>query len=59
MIGSRPEGLLAVPLVSTQEAVSALASIIVGLLQANLGVLDIGKWNAKDQNRPCITVSKV
>ena len=55
----KPEGLLAVPLVPAQQAVGALASIIVRLLQPHLGVLDIGEGNAKDQDGPCIAVCKV
>lgn len=43
-----PEGLLAVPLVPTQQAVGTLASIVVGLLQAHLGILDVGEGYAKD-----------
>ena len=54
-----PEGLLAVPLVATQQPVCALASIIVGLLEADLGVLDIREGYAKDKHRPGIAVGKV
>lgn len=54
-----PEGLLAIPLVATQQPVCALASIIVGLLQADLGVLDIWEGYPKDKHSPGIAVGKV
>lgn len=56
---AKPESLLAVPLVPTQQAVGALACIIVGLLQAHLGVLDIGEGDPEDQDSPGIAVGKV
>ena len=57
--GRLPEGLLAVPLVSTEQAVGALTSIVVRLLQAHLGVLHIGKGDAKNEHSPCMAVGKV
>ena len=58
-MGDTPEGLLGVPLVPTQQAVGALAGIIVGLLQPHLGIFHIGEGYAKDEHRPGIAVCKV
>ena len=37
----------------------ALASIVVRLLQAHLGILDVREGNAKDQDSPGVAVGKV